>query len=530
MTAPGVTAPGVTSTGAVAPGGVAAPLGGAGGVGTRAVVGGTVALAVALLLATANPLLALLPPAVVAVAYGVAQLPVRVPLYATLALAVLSDITPSRLPDEVAWRAPVYPLQLLLTENLNKLLGVEAAKVSGAELIVLGLIVLAALRAVAGDRTDAAGRVPVPRPLVALLALALLAVLALEVWGIARGGDVRQSLWQFRLLLALPLMALLACAALRGARDAATFAAVITVVSCLKIAIAVYYYLAFARPLGVMPATATSHADSVLFVVTMAGWAAAAYYRPSAGRVVFASGLAVWTFVGLVLNNRRTAYVTLAAEAVLFYALLPRRTRRRLLRLALYAAPVVALYLAAGRNHTTGVFAPAGKIMSVVTQDDASSKTRDIENYNLINTLKRSPVIGSGWGHEYVELVRAFDISTVFAQYRYIAHNSVLWLWSIGGLVGFTLLWLPLAAGVFFAARAHAFAATPLERSVAYGALATYVAFAIQAWADMGTQSWTTQGMLAVALAASGKLAVGTGAWPQRTRLLGVPAPGERRA
>jgi hypothetical protein len=491
----------------------------------RAAVGLVVAAAVALLLATADPLLALLPAALAVAAYAVVRLPVRVPLFALLALAVLADLEPSRAPEIPPWRPPTHVLQPLLLDNLNKLLGVEAAKVSGFEVVALALIALAALRALAGDRTDAAGRVPPARPMVAALLLSLFAVVALEAWGVARGGDVRQSLWQFRYVLWMPVLALLLCAAMRGARDAAAFAAAVTGVSCLKILLAAYFYFRYARPAGVTPATVTSHADSVLFVVTMVGWLAAAYHQPTVRRVAAAAAVAAWSALGLAMNNRRTAYVTLAATAVMFYAVLPRRTRRALLRLGLYALPLFLVYVAAGRNRAGAAFAPARMVASVITQEDASSQTRDIENYNLVTTLKRGPLVGSGWGHEYVEISVAYNIAHVFPQYRYIAHNSVLWLWSIGGLVGFTLLWLPVAAGAFLAARAHAFATTPLDRGVAYGALATYAAYVVQAWADMGTQSWTVQGMLAVALAASAKLAVGTGAWPQRTRLFGAAAP-----
>jgi hypothetical protein len=269
----------------------------------------------------------------------------------------------------------------------------------------------------------------------------------------------------------------------------------------------------------------TSHADSVLFAVTMTGWAAAAYYRPTPGRIAAALALAAWTVFGLMLNNRRTVYVTLAAQAAVFFALLPRASKRRVLRSLAYASPIIALYLAAGRNRDTGIFAPAAKIMSVTKQEDGSSKTRDIENYNLIVTLKRSPIVGSGWGHEYIEQVKADDISAAFPQYRYVAHNSVLWLWSIGGLVGFTLLWLPLAAGVMLAARAHPLAATPLQQTLAFASLSVFAAYVVQAWADMGTQSWTGEGLLAVALATAGKLAIRTGAWPQSTRVFGAAPP-----
>ncbi|HEY0777640.1 MAG TPA: O-antigen ligase family protein [Gemmatirosa sp.] len=484
------------------------------------------AASVAVLLATANPLLGALPVLLVVAAYAVLTLPARIPLFAGLALVILADIAPSRLPDDVDfWHSPVYPLQLLLTENLNKLIGVEAVRISGFELLALVLIALVAVRAFAGDRTDAAGRIAPARPLVLALVLNLGAVLAMELWGVARGGDVRQSLWQFRQLLWMPVLALLFCATMRGARDAAVFAGLAATTSCAKIVIGAYYYLAIARPLGVVPATVTSHADSVLFVVSLAVWLGAAYYRPSVRLIALASALAGWTLFGLVINNRRTAYLTLLAAAAMFYATLPRRARRAVTLAGLAALPVLSLYVAVGRNRTGSVFVPAAKLMSVVTQKDASSLTRDIENFNLITTLHGNPLVGSGWGHEYVEVVHAYDISKVFPQYRYVAHNSVLWMWSIGGLVGFTLLWLPIAMGVFLAARARMFATTPLDRAVAYGALATFVAFVIQAWADMGTQSWTTQGMLAVALAASGQLAVGTGAWPQRTRLFGASAP-----
>lgn len=497
------------------------------GVVGAAVVGVTVLASAGLLLATASPLVAMIPPVLVVIAYAIAMLPARVLLFSILGLVMLADISPGRLPDEIEmWHSPVYPLQLLLAENLNKLTGIDPLRISGFELFVIGLIGLVGLRALAGDRTDALGRVAAARPLILALTVSFGAVVALEAWGIARGGDVRQSLWQFRQILWMPVLALLLCATMRGVRDAVLFAGIAVTVSCLKILIGAYYYFGIARPLGVVPATVTSHADTVLFVVPMAVWLAAASQRPTVRRTILACLLTGWTLFGVVINNRRTAYLTLVALAVMFYATLPRRARRALTRAGLLALPVVILYVAVGANRTGTLFLPAAKLMSVVTQKDGSSLTRDIENYNLITTLHGNPFVGTGWGHPYVEAVHAYDISRAFSQYRFIAHNSVLWMWSIGGMIGFTLMWLPIVTGVFLAARARAFATSPVERAVAYGALATFVAFILQAWADMGTQSWTTEGMLAVALAASGQLAVSTGAWPQRTRLIGASVPG----
>ena len=94
----------------------------------------------------------------------------------------------------------------------------------------------------------------------------------------------------------------------------------------------------------------------------------------------------------------------------------------------------------------------------------SSSRTRDIENYNLIQTIKPNPLIGTGWGHEYREMNRAYNISQIFAQYRYIAHNSILWLLSIGGVVGFALVWMQIVVGVFLSTRSYRFAREAHER------------------------------------------------------------------
>jgi uncharacterized membrane protein YhaH (DUF805 family) len=183
-------------------------------------------------------------------------------------------------------------------------------------------------------------------------------------------------------------------------------------------------------------------------------------------------------------------------------------------------SPFIAVYIAIGTRKTTGVFAPAASIVSVFTQKDRSSETRDIENFNLITTLKQNKLLGSGWGHEYIELVRADDISSIFPQYRFIAHNSMLWMWSIGGVVFFTLLWTHVSIAVFLARRVHDCARSPDERVIAYSAIAMVAAFLVQTWSDMGVISWTTTSMLAATQAMTAQLAVATGAWPSRVRWL----------
>ena len=122
------------------------------------------------------------------------------------------------------------------------------------------------------------------------------------------------------------------------------------------------------------------------------------------------------------------------------------------------------------------------------------------------------------------EVVKGPDISKDFALYRYIPHNSVLWLLTAGGPLGFFLLWSLFVVGIYLAARAHRLSSTPEQRMAALGALSAQTLFLIQAFGDMGTQNWSTTWILGAALAVAGALAVETGAWPARTPVLELEA------
>jgi O-antigen ligase len=182
-----------------------------------------------------------------------------------------------------------------------------------------------------------------------------------------------------------------------------------------------------------------------------------------------------------------------------------------------FASPFVLVYAAVGWNSEATIFRPVSIVRSVIEQDDTSSQTRDIENYNLIYTLKHHPVLGSGFGHEYMEKVQGNRVDQFFAQYRFIAHNSILWLLSLAGGVGFALIWACLPTAVLIGL--ITFRASPADgdRLVAFSAIAAVLCFVVQAWGDMGLQSW--MGTLLVA-----SLTGAAGAIYTRQQLTGVPA------
>ncbi len=415
------------------------------------------------------------------------------------------------------WLGPFIQLYLFFGKQLP-------IHVSGLELCYLAIFGVAAIRWVLGIRIDSANREPGSRMLYIAMAALLFSIVFLEVRGIGRGyANIQQTLWQFHGLVWIAILTMFLGSSMRSAREATALAWMFTVAASFKIAWGIYLLYTIALPYGVRPDAMTGHEDTVLYVAVFFMWLSACIHRPTKGSILRFALIGGWLLYGIVENNRRIAYVGLAVSLFMFYLLLRGRLKRLATKTIVYSMPFMIVYLAVGKNKPHGIFKPAAMIMSVGQQKDASSKTRDIENYNLIQTLKPHIVLGSGWGYEYNEVVRAFDISEVFAQYKFIAHNSILWLVAIGGMVGFTLLWVPFSVAIFLGVRAYRSSDDWLDKTSASTAIAVMATFVVQAWGDMGTQGMMSGQVIACALVVIGKLAYSTGAWPAGIKLFGEP-------
>jgi hypothetical protein len=84
-------------------------------------------------------------------------------------------------------------------------------------------------------------------------------------------------------------------------------------------------------------------------------------------------------------------------------------------------------------------------------RDQASDVYRIIENYNILFTIRSSPLTGIGFGQMFYMVISLPDIS-FFVWYRYITHNSIGWIWMKTGVGGFIsmlfLVGLSIMAGV----------------------------------------------------------------------------------
>jgi hypothetical protein len=444
--------------------------------------------------------------------------PLRVGVLVLIFVALVVD-NPQERPAMALWESGLFPPGVLLYSNLDTVLGIPSLHFSLLDLLLAVLALVTLLRRAFPSRAVEPGATQSARPMALFLLLTFLSVVALEAWGLMRGGDFKSSLWQVRELLWFPVIGLILLSTLRGPKDQATIGLLVIAAAFVKTLEGLYFFAVIAPALHVHPQYVTIHSDTVLFVTAL--MIAVSYWLAAPGRT---SRILLWstaaaTAVGIVINGRRLAYVDVVACLGLIYFLLPKSPiKRTATRMAILAMPLLLIYCVVGWGSSARIFAPVHALSTVASKQDRSSLTRDIENYNLLYTLKQNRLFGSGFGHEYIEISKGDSISQFFSLYRFIGHNSVLWLWMVGGVVGFSAFWMVLVGGIFFAVRAFWLSRRPIDRAAALSAVCCIVAFMLQAYGDMGLQSWTSMWLLAVSLAMSAKLAVAVGAWPVASR------------
>ena len=415
---------------------------------------------------------------------------------------------------------PTFALGSLLLENLNKTVGVSALNFTGLDCLTGLLILVAVLRRATGSRIDRVGQIQTAWPLPIAAMISLAGVALAWAYGISRGGSTQDSLWQVQKIAYVPLLFFLFQAAVRGPSDSKRLMRAIVWAAVIRAGAAVFIAATTAVPAGEELAVATTHADSVVFASAFAivlaslwegevpGWSPRSWFA----LLVLAAGM--------VANNRRLVWVEVIG-IVVTYVLISRRTRfeRNLIRVLVLSLPLLVPYCLIGWNSDAAAFKPVKIIRSITDSDsDGSTKWRDLENWNLVFTVADHPVLGSGFGHEYAERWKLPDISGAYRQYRFMPHNSVLGLLASVGVVGFSLIWTLVVAGVFLAARCYRCATQPGHKALALGALGITVAYVNQCYGDIGINAWAGVFVLVPALVSVGKLAVVTGAWPARRR------------
>ena len=417
------------------------------------------------------------------------------------------------------WDSVMWPAAVGYFGTIKELSGLPGASLPVFFFATVGLL----CRAVWGKRhpnanaTHATRQTP-PRFARNALLVFLGTLVVVSALGVARGGEVDWAFRQTVHLLQLPLVGLLFLYALRVPEDLAAVGTAYVLAAVARSLLVVYVYVGICIPNGITalpgkPEWCTTHSDTVLFVSALVILLTHALEQRTRKVTIRAVALGAVIFLGVVLNNRRLAFVSLAlAPLVIYLALDPSRRKRRVTLALGITVPLLIGYVLVGADATSdsALLKPAKSIVSVLDQRDSSSISRDIENENLIFTLGQSPLAPPGFGHEYEFSPNnpPVDLSEVFLSYRLIAHNGVLWLWSIAGVSGFTLLWSVYTLAGTLALRGYRVAETAIERSAALASLGGVAVCVVQIWGDQGFNSYMTLVTFGVCFAVASRLAV----------------------
>jgi hypothetical protein len=474
--------------------------------GYRWAVLGTAAVGLVALALTGHPLAAVVPVVSAFALYLLSAARLQTLSRLLIALLFFAE-SPEDRPAAGLWVSPLEWLGRLMLGNLNQLSGVRALSFSLFDLLAGGVVLCLLLRRYAG-----LDRGPFPRALERALVSSLLALIALAIYGLVRGGNASATYWHLRQLAWLPALSWIAGASAQTSAQVRALGKVVIAAAVVKTLVGLYFYLAICLPGGLHPAYVTTHSDTVHFVLALAiGWIAWVE-QPTPRALRFALGLTVLVGAALVLNARRVAWVELPLVLATAWAFAPRAPgRRKMTVCALVSAPLIFLYGAFGWDSEAALFRPVHALRTMAdSKGDSSTHYREVENFDLARTFAAAPVFGGGFGHPYLEVVHIEDISRDYEFYKYIPHNSLLGLLAVGGLVGFCVVLSPLVVSVYLASAAWT-RSDPEGRIAALSAIAGVFAFLLQAFGDMGTQSWSTVGVLATSIAVSGRQEVPRG-------------------
>ena len=473
------------------------------------IVGSLVSVA-ATVFGNGNVAIAVAPVFCVAVLLLIWFAPLRIPLMTVIFLSLTIDSI-----DEGPWNSPLAALGSLLANNLNKTIPIDALSVPGIAVVLAYFLLVHFHRYVAEVRTDAVGRTPTAPVLIQALMVSFVAVLAVIALGWKSGGDVQMAKVQVQAYVLVLIVAYLVSVSFRGLADYRRFGALVVTAACIKAVIAVYVM----RTVVPAPEFATTHGDSLLFACATLLLIVRFAEEPIKRNAAFCVALLPLLAAGMVANDRRLVWVQVLGGLVCFW-LMARRSRfkRFIANSLLCALPLLVVYVAVGWSSQSKIFAPVQTLRSVGDSEvDASTLYRDLENYNLMQTIRYAMFTGVGFGLPFNEAVTLPNIS-FFEEYRYLPHNAILGLWAFCGPLGFAGVMFAPFVGVYLAARSYRHARHADERTAAFIVIAIVLVFLIHCWGDIGFSERRTIHLLGPALALAGQLAASTGAWRRTVR------------
>ena len=363
------------------------------------------------------------------------------------------------------------------------------------------------------------GKGPRVKPMRNALLLSGATIVVWFLYGWLRGGDAWHASWQTYLPLSGVLLAFAVAAAFRTPEHYALLAKLLLVAAAYRAVMCWCFYFLYVTTMRLdpRPEYITSHDDTVLWVVCMLILVLHMIATPNTAARLRSFLFFSFLFCAVLFNQRRTAWISLSMGLALMFVLMPAgRVKRRATRVLAVALPVLLVYVAIGWGRSERIFLPVQSLATVTTEENTSTKARNMENLGLIETSNESSLLmGTGWGHPYVEVSKKYNLATVFKDWAYFPHNSILGLLGYTGVLGFFGYWLAFPTAMYLNARTARYGSSPLARQAGIIGAVQLVVCANQYYGDMGIVYLRAVYMLSLSYALALRLPILAGAWPQ---------------
>jgi hypothetical protein len=323
----------------------------------------------------------------------------------------------------------------------------------------------------------------------------MLGFFAALLFGIVRGqlggGSLNIALWESRFLFYMVICYILASNTIRTRRHVAQLTTIALLAMGLWAIEGAYRraVLIDGKLIGTIIEFAYSH-EVVIFLgsLILLVLAQLVFGGPLWQRLLGLGLFVPFAIYTLLATERRSGYIALMV-AFLALALVLLVTRRR--AFFLVAVPIIvagSIYLPLFWNATGLVGQPARAVRSMYEPDprDASSNLyRELEKINVRATIQSDPLLGVGFGREFLFVVGMPDLS-FWQLWHYTPHHNILWVWLKTGAGGFAIFWVLMGLSLAQSANAIKVLRAPETRVFAVLALTGIVSTLVFCWVDLG--------------------------------------------
>jgi hypothetical protein len=308
--------------------------------------------------------------------------------------------------------------------------------------------------------------------------------------GQAGGGNLTIALWESRFLFYAVVCYFLATNTIRTRRHVVDLIAIALVTMGAWAVEGAYRRAALIDTglLGSMMEFAYSH-EVVIFLgaLLLLVLAQHVFGAPVWQRLLGLPLVPIATYT-LLATERRSGYIAVMVAFLALAVVFLVAHRRAFCLVVIPALVGGAIYLPIFWNDTGLLGQPARAVRSLSEpdpRDAASNLYRELEKINVRATIASDPLLGVGFGREFLFAVGMPDLS-FWPMWHYTPHHNVLWIWLKTGAVGFTIFLALAGLTVAWAAHAIKTLRAPELRVFATLALVGTIASLVFCYVDLG--------------------------------------------